>query len=160
MLELYLLFQLGSATSPLFAIGLVILTGIVGAALARQQGANVIQRIQSELGSGKMPADSLTDGVLILIAGVLLITPGILTDLFGFSLLIPPIRKLMKVFAVQYFKNRIVVKTTQAAGQAWTTHTWSSGTQQPAADPDIIDVEFRHVNEEDPKLSSHSGSNP
>ncbi|MCA9040570.1 MAG: FxsA family protein [Planctomycetaceae bacterium] len=158
LIELYLLFQLGSATSPLIAIAVVILTGIIGAALARHQGANVLRRIQQELGAGKMPADSLTDGVMILVAGVLLITPGMLTDAFGFSLLIPPIRKVMKIFAVNYFKSRLVMKTTQSTAQGWQTYTWSSGTPQQPTDPDIIDAEFRHVKEEDAKLSSHTSS--
>ena len=148
LIELYLLFQLGYATSFWFAFGLVILTGIIGAALARQQGAQAYNRIQQDLRSGKMPADSLTDGVTILVAGVLLITPGMLTDAFGFSLLIPPIRRLMKVAAVRYFKNRLVVQTGQSTPQGWQTYTWSSGQQSPtsgADNPDIIDAEFRHV---------------
>ncbi|QDU79332.1 phage T7 F exclusion suppressor FxsA [Polystyrenella longa] len=164
VVELYLLFQLGSHTSPLFAIGVVILTGIIGAALARQEGAKALRRIQQELGSGKMPADSLTDGVMILVAGILLITPGMLTDVVGFSLLIPPIRRLMKIFAVKYFKTRIVMKTAQAGPNGWTTQTWSPG-QRGATnsstgphDPDVIDAEFRYVKEEDPKISSHTPS--
>src|SRR3972149_4678710 len=96
LVELALLIWIGGQTSIGFTIALVLTTGIVGAALARWQGWRTRARIQDELHAGRMPADALVDGLLILVAGLLLVTPGVLTDAVGFSLLIPPLRTLVK----------------------------------------------------------------
>lgn len=71
---------------------LVILTGFVGAFLARQQGMMVLFQIRKDMAEGRMPAPRLMDGVMILVAGVLLITPGLITDSVGFLLLVPIVR--------------------------------------------------------------------
>lgn len=91
--------------SIIWPIALVIGTGVFGAALSRWQGAGVYWRIQAELRAGKLPTSSLLDGFLILIAGLLLITPGILSDLIGISLLIPPIRLLYRAFMMRWIKR-------------------------------------------------------
>lgn len=91
--------------SIIWPIALVIGTGVFGAALSRWQGAGVYWRIQAELRAGKLPTSSLLDGFLILIAGLLLITPGILSDLIGISLLIPPIRLLYRAFIMRWIKR-------------------------------------------------------
>lgn len=88
-IELGLLIEIGSRIGTLPTLGLIVVTGIVGAALARYQGLWVLQRTQLELAEGRLPAGALIDGVLILIAAALLVTPGIVTDAVGFALLIP-----------------------------------------------------------------------
>jgi len=92
LLELWLLFQLSGMFGFWTTIVIVLLTGMVGAALARAQGWHAMFRIQNEMRAGKMPAQAVGDGVLILVAGVLLITPGVITDIVGLSLLLPPVR--------------------------------------------------------------------
>lgn len=77
-------------------MGVVIITGIAGAALAKHQGLGILRRIQIEMSYGQMPGDALFDGVLVLTGAILLLTPGILTDLTGFSLLIPGTRLIYK----------------------------------------------------------------
>ncbi len=94
--ELLLLLYIADKTSFWFTVGLILVTGITGAALARWQGLRTIARIRDEFSQGRPPAGALVDGLLILIAGALLITPGLLTDVVGFSLLIPPIRTAIK----------------------------------------------------------------
>jgi UPF0716 protein FxsA len=79
-------------------LALVVGTGILGAALARWQGVLQFQRIQDELRQGRMPAPQLLDGLLILIAGVVLLTPGLITDTLGFVLLLPPGRAAVKAW--------------------------------------------------------------
>ncbi len=79
-------------------LALVVGTGILGATLARWQGLLQLQRIQAELKQGRMPAPQLLDGLLILIAGVLLLTPGLITDSIGFTLLLPPGRAAVKAW--------------------------------------------------------------
>ena len=91
--ELYLLIMVGSRIGFLPTIGLIVFTGILGASLARQQGLSTLAKIQSELKSGRPPTDKLIEGAMIVVGGIVLITPGILTDLFGFALMVPKFRK-------------------------------------------------------------------
>jgi UPF0716 protein FxsA len=111
LVELWLLVRIAHETSLLFTIALVLTTGIVGAALARWQGFRTLGRIQDELAAGRMPADAMIDGVLILIAGLLLVTPGVLTDSVGFVLLIPPLRSLLKRGVVAWIRRNFRVDT-------------------------------------------------
>ena len=111
LIELFLLFRLTELTSLPFTIGLTLLTGVVGASLARRQGWSVIGRIQSEMSAGKMPTSSIIDAVMILIAGLLLMTPGILTDIFGFSLLVPVCRRVYQRIATEWIRRNVKVQT-------------------------------------------------
>jgi len=100
LVELYLLLQIGSIIGAVNTILLVIITGVLGAYLAQQEGLRTLERIQALMARGEMPGEPLIDALLILVAGFLLITPGILTDLLGFLMLIPatraPIRRWIK----------------------------------------------------------------
>ena len=75
---------------------LVIFTGVVGAVMARAQGFMVLMQIRRDMAEGRLPAPRLMDGVMILIAGVLLVTPGLITDTTGFLLLLPPVRSAIR----------------------------------------------------------------
>ncbi|MFC1480262.1 FxsA family protein [Candidatus Omnitrophota bacterium] len=94
--ELALLIKIGQCIGVGYTLGIVIVTGVVGAYLAKLQGLLTLRSIQDEINQGRMPADGLFDGVLILCSGILLITPGIITDLVGFMGLIPFTRNLFK----------------------------------------------------------------
>lgn len=94
-LELYIFVQITTHFHIGITIGLILLTGFLGAALARRQGFAVLRSIQESLQRGEVPTRELLDGVCILIAGALLVTPGLLTDLFGFALLTPPFRAFL-----------------------------------------------------------------
>lgn len=94
--ELALLIEVGVRIGTLPTLALIAGTGVVGAFLARSQGLRVLRHIQSEVAIGRLPAGSLVDGGIILLAGILLITPGLLTDALGFLCLIPASRKLIK----------------------------------------------------------------
>src|SRR5210317_269045 len=107
MVELYLLIMLGSRIGAMPTIGLIVLTGIIGATLARQQGLSVLMKIQREMAAGKPPTQKLVEGALIVVGGIVLLTPGIITDIFGFSLLIPPIRKAFCKALTQSFTKRV-----------------------------------------------------
>ena len=106
LVELTLLMVLADWTNWQTALALVLVTGVAGGLLIRHQGWRTLSRIQSELAAGQMPADALLDGVLILAAGVLLLTPGILTDLIGLFLLIPASRQLVKAYLGRRFRAR------------------------------------------------------
>ena len=111
LIELTLLLFIAGKTNWRFTLAVVLVTGFVGAWLARFQGWQTYLRIQRELASGRMPTDSLVDAVMIFVAGALLLTPGILTDLFGISLLLPPCRRFYRHRLQQWFRSRVEVHT-------------------------------------------------
>lgn len=96
LLEIYILLEAGRIVGLLPTLALIILTGIAGAWLARSQGVEILRRIQEETSRGQMPALTLIDGTLILVGGLLLLTPGFFTDVLGFSFLIPVTRELWR----------------------------------------------------------------
>jgi UPF0716 protein FxsA len=95
LLELFILVQMGQMVGVLPTIGLVVITGAAGAALARLEGLRTIWNLKAELARGSLPSGALLDGAAILFGGALLLTPGILTDILGFSFLLPPTRKAL-----------------------------------------------------------------
>ena len=109
--ELALLLKLAELTSWIHTLLLVIATGVLGTWLARSQGLRTYRKIQQPLSAGQMPTDSLLDAAMIFVAGALLLTPGILTDLFGFSLLFPMTRQLYRRWLVKRFKARFTMQT-------------------------------------------------
>ncbi|NQS99530.1 MAG: FxsA family protein [Candidatus Omnitrophica bacterium] len=96
VIELALLINIGQFIGVALTVWIVILTGVSGAYLAKMQGLLILRRIQEDVNQGIMPADKLFDGVVILCSGILLITPGFITDLLGFMGLIPWTRNLLK----------------------------------------------------------------
>ena len=111
IIEIYLLIEIGSMFGALTAVTLVILTGFLGAFLARMQGLQTLYRIQKSLREGRMPSGELLDALLIVIAGLVLLTPGFLTDSVGFLLLIPATRNSIKYLLrrqieLRYMSNR------------------------------------------------------
>ncbi|MFW6206820.1 MAG: FxsA family protein, partial [Gemmatimonadota bacterium] len=96
LVELAFLIQVGRWVGIWPTVGLVFLTGILGATLARAEGLRTLWSFQQELASGKLPGQPLLDGLCILVGGALLLTPGFVTDLAGFSLLLPPTRRLLQ----------------------------------------------------------------
>ena len=107
IIELYVLIEAGRQIGTGATIGLIFLTGIAGAYLARSQGFNLINRIQTDLNQGRIPAEEMMDGVMILSGGLLLLTPGFCTDLFGFCLLTPVTRQFFKVWLKKWLDFKI-----------------------------------------------------
>ena len=111
IIEIYLLIEIGSMFGALTAVALVIFTGFLGAFLARMQGLQTLYRIQESLRESRMPSGELLDALLIGIAGLVLLTPGFLTDSAGFLLLIPATRNAIKNWLrrqieLRYMSNR------------------------------------------------------
>ncbi|MCH8016711.1 MAG: FxsA family protein [Acidobacteria bacterium] len=107
LLELYLLIRLGTYVGAVDTIAIVIGTGVAGGLLAKSQGLAVLDRMRAELNQGRLPAESLLDGLLILIAGAMLVTPGLLTDGLGLLLLIPWSRKAIKSWLKRKMQEKI-----------------------------------------------------
>lgn len=106
-LELVLLIEIGKRIGTLETLALIVITGVLGAALARRAGLGVLRQAQAEAAAGRIPAVAIVDGVMILMAGAVLITPGVLTDLFGFLCLIPVTRGWIKTLLWRWFKRAV-----------------------------------------------------
>lgn len=96
LVELVLLIRIGQVVGLWPTLGLVVTTGFLGALLARAEGFRVLYRFRAALAAGKLPGQALLDGISVLIGGAFLLTPGILTDLTGFALLLPPSRRWLQ----------------------------------------------------------------
>ncbi|MDP8264289.1 MAG: FxsA family protein [Candidatus Aceula lacicola] len=105
--ELFIFIKLGESLGILNTLVLIIGTGVLGAYIARMEGFRVVQNIQTELNGGRMPTEHMIDGVMIFIGGILLLTPGLLTDITGFFLLIPLTRTLLKIWIRKKFKGSL-----------------------------------------------------
>jgi UPF0716 protein FxsA len=107
LLELFILVKVGQLVGVWPTVGLVVLTGIGGATLARLEGMRTVWKLRGELSRGRLPGEALLDGFAVLVGGALLLTPGIVTDLVGFSFLLPPTRKLLKARIQKGLENRL-----------------------------------------------------
>lgn len=116
----------GSGLGLLVTLGAIIATGVLGASLARREGLRTLQELQRCTQEGRMPTQELANGFMILVGGALLLTPGFLTDLFGFSLLFPGTRALYRKALMQHFQRKV------ARGE-WSVHV--SGFSGPSAGP-------------------------
>lgn len=96
LVELALLIELGRLMGFWPTMALVLLTGVAGAFLARSEGFRTLRALQGELVRGRIPRQAMMDGASILVGGALLLTPGFLTDTFGFALLFPPTRRWLQ----------------------------------------------------------------
>ncbi len=105
--ELAILLKLNTYIGFGYTLSIVFLTGILGAYMSRLQGKQVISRIKTEIKNGRMPGEELINGLCILVGGIMLITPGILTDVFGFFLVLPVTRQIMKSYLKRRLKKMI-----------------------------------------------------
>ena len=96
LVEIILLIWVSTRTHWSSTLMLVILTGAWGAYLAKSQGYSILAKIQAETAAGRVPTAELIDGLLVLIGGIVLLTPGLLTDLAGFCLMVPGFRALIR----------------------------------------------------------------
>lgn len=96
VVELALLIKLGELIGFWYTIALILVTGVTGSYLARREGLSVWRQFNRRLAQGGLPGKELVDGVIVLVAGALLITPGVLTDVVGFVGLIPLTRALIR----------------------------------------------------------------
>lgn len=118
ILELYLLTLIARATSFWVAVGLAIGTGVVGGILAKREGLRVWRRWQAAMSEMRVPDEGVISGLLVLVGGVLLISPGVLTDVTGVLLLLPPTRR----YIAERIRRRVDVQLGALAPR------WTSGT--------------------------------
>ncbi len=129
LLEVLILVKMGETFGFWPTVMLVIVTGFFGALLARIEGFRTWQNIQKELRAGQVPAEKMIDALLLFMAGLLLITPGVLTDIAGFLLLIPPTRYVFKQWLRRKFDD--FRRSSQGGGGADIFFTTSAGPNRP-----------------------------
>ena len=123
-IEIYLLFEIGGEIGAGNTFLIIILTGIVGAALAKSQGIAILNQIQTEMNKGAIPGKAIIHGLMVFAGGLLLLTPGFLTDVIGFSLVIPGPRHILYVWV-----KKLVAKA--AASGNFRFQTFSSARNNP-----------------------------
>ncbi len=106
-IELALLVYAGSKIGVPETLSIVIATAIAGAFLVRREGLGVVIRIQEDLAHGAFPAESLLDGAMVLVSGALMVTPGFITDLIGFLLVIPAPRAVIKKILIRLLRRHL-----------------------------------------------------
>lgn len=142
VIEIGLFIQVGGAIGVLATLAVVVVTAVIGTYLLRLQGLNIVMKVQSQLQNGQMPVQDLIHGAFIVVAGLLLLTPGFFTDFIGFSLFIPQVRLLFAHFIGRQFKQA----RTHKAGASFEFH--SQHTQEfNRANVDDIEGEFSVVEE-------------
>ena len=104
--ELYVIIQVGQAFGALNTIALLIVVSAVGAWLVKREGMSVWRRFQRQIEAGAVPGREIADGVMILFAGALLMSPGFLTDLLGIALLLPPVRAVVRTAVMKRAARR------------------------------------------------------
>lgn len=153
LVELFLLIRIGRVIGTGSTIALVVVTGVVGAWLAKSQGRKVIDEWRAALAAGQVPAEGVLGGVLVLVGGLLLITPGVLSDVGGLLCLLPATRRgiargVGRYLARQAERGRIQVHTQ---GIGWPPGPGAAAPRGPGQRPlrgamgDVIDTEGEEV---------------
>ncbi|HHH43466.1 MAG TPA: FxsA family protein [Gammaproteobacteria bacterium] len=112
LVEIYFLIQVGSVIGAIPTVALVVFTALLGAMLLRLQGLTTLQRTRSALAQGQIPATEMFEGVLLVFAGALLLTPGFVTDTIGFLFLVPPVRKAV----IHWFLKKSSISVQRPGG--------------------------------------------
>jgi len=110
--EIATFIQVGDIIGLWFTIAVIILTAIVGSMLVRKQGLEVLSKFKTNVESGDIPLEPAIHGMFLLVAGLLLITPGFLTDIIGFALLVPPLRSILGHMVWEKIKNSSNIHVT------------------------------------------------
>ncbi|WP_274423470.1 FxsA family protein [Chelativorans sp. YIM 93263] len=145
LMEIAVFVLVGEQIGVLPTLALVLATAVAGSILLRIQGFGILSRVRRMLGQGQMPGRELVHGVMILLAGVLLLTPGFVTDTLGFLLFIPPLRDA----AWRFLRNRVVI-----IGGA-STPPGRKGRQERIIDLDSDD--YTHTEDDDSPWRDHRG---
>lgn len=106
IIEITLLIQVGGIIGVWRTVALIVITAVIGTALLRAQGLRTLQAAQASLNRNEMPVAELFDGACLLVAGVLLLTPGFVTDTIGLLLFIPPVRRLVRALLSRWVSTR------------------------------------------------------
>ncbi|NKB49294.1 MAG: FxsA family protein [Alphaproteobacteria bacterium] len=134
LIEIALFIQVGGLIGLWPTIAIVIATAMAGTALIRRQGLNTLQRAQQEMDAQRLPVRELFDGICLIFAGAMLLTPGFLTDAVGFTLLVPPLRALLGRYIWRALQNAKGVQFEMAGGRPYRDD------DGPIVDADAVEI--------------------
>lgn len=143
-LEIYLLFQVGGEIGILNTFLIVVATGVIGAALAKRQGLEILARMQKQMHQGQLPAKEIQQAFLVFAGGLLLLTPGFITDILGLSFILPISRSIWRVVLNYLFQKAVqsgaihVVSSPPPYSQSGPHYT----RRENSGGGEVIDVDF------------------
>lgn len=143
LLEIYLISQVGRLIGLPLTLGVLLLVSVLGAVVVKREGVRAWRAVRHSMAMGRVPGREMADGALVLVGGVLLLTPGFLTDAMGFLLVLPttrPIaRRFLTVVALRFLPAGRAVGAAQLGGQA--TRAWRRGRRRKGSErvvePDV-----------------------
>lgn len=140
LLEIYVLIKVGGFLGAWPTVALVVLTALVGSALVRSQGLQVFQQFQQRIAQGESPGQELIEGFMLLVTGVLLVTPGFVTDFLGLLILQPSIRSRV----AKYILANVKVHSAMSGGfgQPSSGSAFGENAKNKKSDGNIIEGEF------------------
>jgi len=142
MLELLLLIKVGQGIGALPTLALVIGTALTGAFIISRQSLTVVNRTLEALSQGRTPVEPVVDGLFLMVAGALMLTPGLITDVVGLALLVPPLRRLIARAVMRWALRR-----TEVHIETFTAGSGPGGRRRPADDGTVIEGEFERIDE-------------
>lgn len=159
IIEIALFVQIGGLIGLWPTLAVVVLTALVGTALLRHQGLDTLRRVQGSLAENRLPVAEMFDGLCLLMAGALLLTPGFMTDAFGFLLFVPPFRAAAARAIGTYVMTRgqVHVHTSE---ETWNNQAPPGHTANRAGGGPVIDGDFEEVAPDPDKLETRPGKNP
>ena len=153
MLELLLLIKIGQGIGALPTLALVIGTALTGAYIISRQSLTVVNRAMEALSQGRTPVEPVLDGLFLMVAGVLLLTPGLITDVLALALLVPPLRRQIARAAMRWALRRSNVHV-----ETFTTDGGRRGWRPADEDGTIIEGEFERVDERPVRPRGNNGA--
>jgi len=149
LLEIFVLVQVGGVLGALPTIMLVIITALIGSALVRSQGLQLVAQLQQRLAQGEMPGQQLIEGIMLIITGVLLVTPGFVTDLSGLLMLQPSIRAtIAKAILANVNLSSINMSNGFSQSHSGFSQPHSGFSKNNLDDSDVIEGEFERKNDD------------
>ncbi len=112
--EIFVLIKVGQVVGVVETIGLLILISVAGAWLAKREGLGVYRRFRQQVEQGRVPGTEILDGVLVILAGAMLLTPGFLTDLMALLLLLPPVRASVRSGLMRMVTHRVAGRLSRS----------------------------------------------
>jgi UPF0716 protein FxsA len=155
MLELLLLIKIGQEIGALPTVALVISTALTGAFIISRQSLTVVSRTLEALSEGRTPVEPAVDGLFLMVAGALLLTPGLITDVAALVLLVPPLRRLIARAAMRWALRR-----TRAHIETFTADADPRGWRPSAEDGSVIEGEFERIDERPVRPQGKRGRHP
>jgi UPF0716 protein FxsA len=152
MLELLLLLKVGQSIGALPTVALVIATAVTGAYIISRQSRTALNRTLEALSEGRAPVEPVLEGLFLMIAGALMLTPGLITDVAALALLVPPVRRLIARATMAWLAERTRIEVETDDGEAGPSRSGWRRSPGRTGDGPVIDVEPERVGE--------SGSTP